>query len=211
MHALHGFIVHVEKHIEDELTHGSLTVKIDSQLNLVRNAVTKGIINALPLHFTHHLIDIGCEIVFDPRITQMLNTKGVFTHSKHLLDEEKKLYHIPFLQDVNFVFAIKGTNGEWINVSDHDILKPIEVPQWHKDEFGLQYKNESYDNYKEGIAEMYLPTTQSEETGFKKGLECYFKKGIEWIIELDGEKFYAIRNRYVYTTKQILDDLPGKD
>lgn len=207
MRGIGGFIVKVEKHIQDEISLGTVTLKIDSQINHLRNAITEGEIHALPLGFSHDDISVGCKIIFDPRITEQSNKKGVFSLSKHVVSEKEKLYHVPYLQKTNFAFAVKGNSGNWINVSDHDILKPIEVPQFHKDEFGLLYKNPSYDNMQEGFGVMHLPTQKSESLGFLKGEECYFKKGIEWAIELDGEKFFAIRNRYVFTTKKILDDV----
>ena len=207
MKALQGFIVKVDKHIEDEITYGSLTLKVDGQINHTRNAITKGVIHSLPINFEYDGVEVGCEIVFDPRITAQSNNKGVFSLSKYSIDEKEKLYVVPFLEKTNFAFAVKSKKGDWINISDHDISKPVEVEKYGRDEFGLMFMNASYDNMAEGVAEMHLPTKQSDVLGFKKGIECHFKKGIEWLIELSGEKFYAIRNRYVFTTKEILDSV----
>lgn len=207
MVGLFGFIVHVDKHIEDEIQMGSITLKIDSQINHTRNAITKGTIVGLPKGYSNDDIEVGCEIVFDPKVTAQQNRKGVFHKSKFLIDEKEKLYFIPYSEYINFVFAIKGVSGEWINMSNHDILEPIEVPLYSKDEFGMLLKNPSYENMKEGMAKMVMPTMESESLGFEKDKICYFKKGIEWLIELDEKKYYAIRNRYVFTTKEILNDL----
>lgn len=208
MHGILGFIIKVEKHIEDELALGEIKLKIDPEVNHIRNAITKGKITAMPFGFSHPNIDVGCDIVFDPKITAQQNHKGNFKKSRYLIDEKKKLYHVPFTEYTNFVFAIKGIDGQWINMSDHDILKPFQVDVYSKSEGGIITKNTSYENNLEGVAEMYLPTKQSVFEGFTKGTQCYFKKGIEWLIQLDDEVFYAIRNRYVFTTKSILDDLP---